>query len=236
MENSLKNATESMGQSTYPRNSARFDWLFERMTGPGGYYNVGNVIALAGGAMIHVVQSPAGLSPQGAIVTFLVGNPGATWLSISMFVFILAGELYHRAYAEFGPPNGKLLRLADASAGVAGLAIMISLMHFGDVVMAVIAGTMLAGGKFGTAILPREAGNGPITWPRLEATLRWSVVLSRFPSLAALTLEILRVFLRDDPAHLMAMPALMAFCFLLWLRADLLLMKISDNEEAGTAS
>ena len=234
MENSLEKVHKMSGRPALVAEATaiKVNWLTARLTGPGGNYNIGNIIALFGCAAVQVAQSPSGQSSRDAVIAFLFGSPGASWLTISMIVFLVAGEAYHRALVAGCLETGRLIRLGDALSGVASVALMVALIHFGDTTMAVVAGTLLAGGKFGTALLPRSGGTGSTHWPRAEACFRWIVVLSRFPSLAALSLEILRAFFAAGPVQTMIMPALMTFCFLLWLRADLQLMSISERKGA----
>ena len=204
-----------------------------RLSGPGGYYNIGNVIALVAGATAQILQSPGDQTMREALAAFLFGNMGATWLTISMVIFLVAGEFYHRAYAEPDRPNATFIRLGDLTSGFAALALMAALIQFGDLFMALVAGILLAGGKFGTALLPGPSESQRPIWTQCDWFLRRIVILSRFPSLAALALEVTRVFLTNAPSHTAVMPSIMAFCFLLWLRADILLISAGNTDDGG---
>jgi hypothetical protein len=208
--------------------------LLARLEGPGGYYNIGNAVALSSGILVQAMNAPdaeGGLSS--AVLTYLVGSSGAAWLTVAMLVFFASGEAYHRAWAGRHVPDARLNRLGDLLSGIGALALTAALVDFGDVAMAAVAGTLLAGGKFGSAVLPAAANRSSFPW---SSVLRSAVVLSRFPSLAALGLELLRLAQSSGPAADAVMPAVMFFCFLLWLWADVLLLNGPESGESGRAS
>ena len=80
------------------------------MKGPGGYYNIGNALALATGIGVQIaaVYDPGG-HERGAIsggrAELLVGSPGATALTLAIAIFFVSGEMYHRAWARGFPPD-----------------------------------------------------------------------------------------------------------------------------------
>ncbi|MGB3625135.1 MAG: hypothetical protein WA989_04890 [Henriciella sp.] len=198
--------------------------IVERLNGPGGYYNLGNAIALSSGIAFQFVNTPETQDPLARVGSYLVGDIGATWLTVSMLFFFASGEMYYRAWAGRQVPDGRLNRRGDLLSGFGAIALTVALIHFGDIALAIVAGTLLAGGKFGTAILPPAVS--PVTGRLdLKTWLRVAVVASRVPSLAALSLELARIIHDREPVSNAIMPSIMLACFTLWLWADVLLVR-----------
>ncbi len=203
--------------------------LTRRLAGPGGIYNLGNVIALMSGVTVQILSAQRGEGLGEAITNYLFGSSGASFLTLAIIIFMFSGEAYHRASAERGHVDRRLIRLGDLLSAIAALALTAALANFGDVLLALVAGTLLAGGKLGTAVLPRTA---PL-W--LLSALRGAVVVSRLPSLASLAIDVARLASQGAPPTDAALPAITFFCFLLWLWADVLLMRGQREERvAGT--
>jgi hypothetical protein len=200
-----------------PRRSFRHA-VASRLRGPGGLYNIGNAIALLSGLGVQLAQTPAADGPGAAVAAYLFGTPGTTWLNAAMLVFFASGEAYHRAWAGRTSPLAHLNRLGDLLSAVGAVCLTVALVHFGDVALAIVAGTLLAGGKLGTALLRDTSG-------RAARLFRSVVVASRLPSIAALTLELWRLAEGGGPAAEAFLPCVMLGCLLLWLRADLLLLR-----------
>ena len=81
---------------------ARRLMLRTRMRGPGGCYNVGNVLALGAGltAQLVAVSQARGEAPVAALEAvraYRFGSPGATALTAAIVIFFVSGEAYHRA-------------------------------------------------------------------------------------------------------------------------------------------
>ena len=198
--------------------------LATRMRGPGGCYNVGNVFALVAGLVVQMISMPADAAGGAAGLLevarhYLFGSPGSTTLSASIFIFLIAGELYHRAWLNGSPPDARLNYLGDLLSGVASLVLMVALMMFGDIFLAILSGVLLAGGKFGSAFVP----HGPIA-----SRFRQVVLLSRVPAVAALAIQLFREVLiatPETPLAAIAMPVVMILSYLIWARADWLLLK-----------
>ena len=94
---------------------------------------------------------------------------------------------------------------------------------FGDGLLAIASGLLLAAGKFGSALVPADyAAPGSTPWPN---RFRAAVLASRLPATAALALELVHLHGSDapPPAGSLVMTTVMLVCYLLWARADLLL-------------
>lgn len=197
-------------------------WLTSRIAGPGAIYNAGNLLALFGGMAVYWQQAPDQSSIQSAIYQYLMGSPDAAWLSLSMMIFLVSGEIYHRAYRSMSEVSETVLQWADFISGLAAIALTIALVHLGDIVLALAAGGLLAGGKLGSAVLPMF---GRVHTARIASWLRWAVVASRLPSILSLLMTIYLVLQTNQPWEAAALPAIMTISFLLWLLADLCLMR-----------
>lgn len=206
--------------------------LGRRMTGPGGYYNVGNLLGLAVGIGVPLAAG------QGAGTTLLerfAGDPGAVAMSAATLVFLVSGELYHRAFAGADGPDPSLNRMADLMAGVGSLLLGIGLLMFGHVLLAVAAGGLLALGKFGSAFRPAcgaTVSGRAASWPD---PFRLAVVAGRFPAMLASGANCWTTslfVLAGGSALSLLTPAAMLVCQLLWLKADLLLLASDGAAEA----
>ena len=207
-----------------------------RMAGPGGLYNLGNVIGLSSGVAFAVLGAQAVGAGDGwaaAVVRHLAGSPGAIALSLAMIVFFVSGEMYHRAYEAMRVDLGtRFLRRGDWLSGLAALLLAVALVCFGDIWIALTSTVLLAGGKFGNAFLQPEVGQVRIeylsragtTRARIIDVFRLAVVVSRIPAMAGLLLALIRSW--PEPTLLQDAPtAILLGCYVLWLRADLLLAR-----------
>lgn len=209
--------------------------LGDRLTGPGGLYNIGNVIALVAGVTASLLEVQDSTSWAEAVQAALFGSPAASWLTLALLIFIVGGEVYHRALSDPTPRKG-LVRAGDALAALAA-ALAVSLIYLGDFVLALAAGVLLGGGRLGSALAPDgawiiavEAGVGRPNRTRVTFDgFRMASMLSRAPTLALLALEILRVILNGGPFSDATLPAVMFMCFLIWLRADILLTRAGSQ-------
>ncbi len=195
-------------------------WVKTRLSGPGAIYNLGNVLALVSGVLLSLRGEWGQSSITHAIYTHLMGSPGAASLTISMVLFLVAGEIYHRAYQPGAGQN--LVAWADFIAGLASVALTVALVLLGETVTALVAGFMLTVGKLGSAVLFALSQQGYERWDRL---LRLSVVASRAPSILTLVLAVVPAVLGHAPLEVALLPFIMILCFLLWLWADLLLLR-----------
>ena len=206
--------------------------LIERMQGPGGYYNVGNALGLSAGLVFQLLaaQSDDGASAVATLREYLVGSPGATALSIAMVMFFVSGELYHRAFASPNQVDEAMLRRADLLSGIAALVLAVALVLFGSLWLALASTVLLAGGKLGNAFAPRTGW--PVHFPALPEghridLLRLAPALSRIPAIASIVVEMARVSVANPPdlGLQMAQSTILLVCYLLWARADFLLLR-----------
>lgn len=207
--------------------------LVARMRGPGGYYNIGNLLGLVAGIALQVAGSTNGIGRSA--LDYLAGNAAALAMTVATVIFFCAGELYHRAWQAGDAPDGPLDRLADLLSGIGAIALGCALWLLGQPLLAVTAGALHALGKFASAAAPdgRAAVPGwPAGWPD---PFRSMVVASRAPALLAAGADLWRTALAAltdaGPALPVVMPATLLACYLLWTRADLLLFK--DTGTAG---
>ena len=86
--------------------------LRARLAGPGGYYNVGNAIALGMGVALQAAGGGGGAGARAVAgaVEYLAGNGAAVALTAATAVFFWSGEVYHRAWARGFPPDAALNR------------------------------------------------------------------------------------------------------------------------------
>ncbi len=193
----------------------------ERMRGPGGTYNLGNLIGLVSEISLQVMHGK--VSAAESVVEYLIGNASSLWLTVATLVFIVSGEAYFRAWKNGFPPDVRLNWWGDFLSGIGALALGVALFLLGQPILAATAGLLHAFGKFGSAFHESWVA-GQLDWPRV---FRWLVVFSRMPALGATAIAI---------AHVSAAGTLMAFtapvtllvCYSLWLRADLMLLRGSS--------
>lgn len=197
------------------------DELAQRLSGPGGLYNLGNALGLMGGVSFHVAAAMAvGVTGWTAFADYFVGSLGATAITVAMLIFFWSGEQYHKAWVNGAPPDVRLNRLGDVSSGWGALALGLGLFLMGHPLLAATAGLMHALGKFGSALPGRAQARLPFG-PEVFRTV---VVASRLPALAAVVLEVQAALDKGDVQG-MAAGGLLVLCYGLWLKADLSLLR-----------
>jgi hypothetical protein len=198
--------------------------VLARLRGPGGYYNAGNLLGLATGIAVQVAQSPEEMSAAGAVANYLAGDISGVMLTIATLIFMLSGEAYHRAWANGFPPNPALNRLGDLTSGIGALALGIGLLALGQPILAATSGLLHAFGKFGSA-LHRPNPASRYDWPWI---FRAVVIESRAPAVLAALIELARLFpglAEGAPWMPIVTPAALLICYLIWTKADILLLK-----------
>ena len=202
-----------------------------RLSGPGGYYNIGNAFGLGMGLALQMQTVPAGHTGMQAVTeaatNYLVGNPTATALTIATAVFFWSGEMYHRAWANGAPPNPVLNRRGDVLSGIGALLLFVALISLGHVMLAATAGLLHAVGKFGSAGKWRPLPGWRSTWPDF---FRTAVLASRVPAMLATSIDLARVASHADattPAAAWLTPLTLLICYAVWCKADLMLFRAS---------
>jgi hypothetical protein len=143
-----------------------------------------------------------------------------------MLIFLASGECYHRAWLHGFPPNDPMNRAGDLLSGFGALALSVALVAFGQPLLALTSGVLLAGGKFGSLFARNEyapRGPGRSAWPD---RFRTAVLISRVPAILAVLAELGVVLVNygpETPAAAVIAPLSLFICYLLWSRADLLL-------------
>lgn len=205
------------------RAEASLDGLIRRMRGPGGYYNIGNVLALA---MAVAPAIRTGGAPGGAALASvrdaLIGSPAAAAITVAMLIFFAGGEAYFRAWRQPEAPALHLIRLGDGLSALAAVFLCISLMLLGNAALGIASTLLLVAGKLGSALSP---GASLILRPRGLPPFdpfRLSVILSRLPALLGIGAGLAA---GDAPAAILTQQASLLVCYALWLRADLLLLR-----------
>ena len=206
----------------------RWTSLRSRLTGPGGYYNIGNAIGLLMGLGLQgaAIAGDGGGTGSSATLHYFSGTGSSIALTLATLIFLTSGEIYHRAWARSGAPDPALNRLGDLLSGVGALALGVALFMIGEPILAATAGVMHAAGKFGSAFHRSEHAPlavWPAGWPDLFRSL---VLISRLPAGAAACWELFGA--RSYAASSMdfvnvAEAATLLVCTLLWAKADLLL-------------
>jgi hypothetical protein len=197
--------------------------LLKRMRGPGGLYNTGNFLGLAAGIAVQMANSADGGAAH-ALVVYLAGNVSALMLTLATLIFFISGEAYHRAWQNGFPPDKGLNRLGDLLSAIGALALGAALLALGHPFLAATAGLMHAAGKFGSAICTSEAGEG-VNWPWI---FRASVLASRVPAVLVALIELLAhlpMLVQGEPVLPALMPATLLICYMLWAKADLVLLR-----------
>lgn len=202
--------------------------ILTRLNGPGGYYNVGNLIGLCSGlALQFAVTAASGRSGADIVVAYFVGSPATLALTIATLIFLVSGEMYHRAWRGGGPPDARLNRLADLLSAAGAVALAISLLLLGQPLLALFTGLLTVFGKLGSAVLdPASVPLWPAGWPD---PFRTTVLVGRFPAVAAAVLGLWRGL---DTGNWIG-PAVLVLCNLLWMRADYLLFAGSGTSSGS---
>lgn len=220
-----RQASLTLGSSAPRRSGPWPAGLRERLAGPGGLYNIGNALGLAGGLAIAVAGAGGAGGPTlesgfDAVLGYLAGSASSVAITVAMVIFFAGGEAYHRAWARGFPPDRRLNRLGDLVSGYGAIALGIGLALLGEPLLALTAGLLHAIGKFGSAL------DGPAArrLKRLRPDpCRTAVLVSRFPAIALVLATLFAAAggaMPSQPAEV-ATAALLLVCYLLWSAADI---------------
>jgi hypothetical protein len=217
--------------------SGSFNRLFaplsERLKGPGGYYNAGNVLGLTVAVVTQFLiaaQAPGPHSGADILYAYFAGSPSALALTAATLVFLVSGETYHRAWSGRALPDPTLNRIADILSAVGAIALTASLFFVGQWLLAAASGLLTVGGKFGSALFGDDRSQIGF-WPALWVDpFRAAVLVGRVPGVAAAVIDLgfrLLYWTGGSPLGLVQ-PAVLVVCYLLWIKADFLLVVGAD--------
>ena len=211
------------GASASAQRSSLRPAVLARMRGPGGFYNIGNLIGLTAGLGLQLAQ-PSWQGASDAVVNYFAGNASAVMLTLATLIFLVSGEAYHRAWANGFPPDKSLNRLGDFLSGVGALALCGALFMLGQPILAATAGILHAFGKFGSAV-HRPNPKSRFDWPLI---FRAVVIESRVPAVFAALAELARqlpILAEGAPLTPFWTPVTLLICYMFWTRADFMLLK-----------
>ncbi|MEP6564565.1 MAG: hypothetical protein ABJB10_05460 [Mesorhizobium sp.] len=205
--------------------------LTERMSGPGGAYNIGNLIGLCQGIAAQILlsrdQLPWTDAPT-AISHYLTGNFAAVAMTTATAIFFASGEVYHRAWNGRSRPKENMNRRGDFLSGLGAVWLGLALFELGHPLLALTSGLLHAVGKFGSAC---HYSGGPIfnIPARCPDPFRTMVLASRLPAVVAAGSGLYASLFNVEGAQLQhwSTPASLLACYLLWSWADLLLFRSS---------
>lgn len=201
-----------------------------RLSGPGGLHNIGNLLALFGGMIVFTFNSWQELTFNQILHSYFAGSIGTLSLTLSMIIFLIAGEYYHRACNSDVKFDQKLLQTGDFLSAIAAFISMFALVSFGQTHIALFAGSLLVIGKLGTAIFPQR-GKGTYFKGNVTNIFRSLSIISRIPSIAALAYASFMLTENIRTTSELAISLVMLVCYILWLIGDIMLKNL-DNGKA----
>jgi hypothetical protein len=206
-----------------------FRAIAHRLKGPGGFYNAGNLLGLsvALATQFVVAATSTGSSFGDRLYAYFAGSPSSVALTIATTIFLFSGETYHRAWSGRAVPSARLNRAADLLSVAGATALTLSLTFAGQMPLALASGILIVGGKLASAITCDDRSRmhaWPATW---RDPFRMAVLVGRVPGLIAATIEVTRHLLEEPTG--VAVPAVatsatLIVCYVLWIRADFLLL------------
>lgn len=210
--------------------------LADRLSGPGGIYNIGNLILLAQGIGLQVLSAGPGNSAWSlaALADYFAGNGVAIAMTAATAIFLVGGEVYHRAWSGPLKPDPRLNRLGDFLSGSGAVILTMALFMLGHEVLALTSGLFCCLGKFGSAF-PAADGWIRKAIPFIPDPFRTMVLASRVPALAAAGYGLCAALLQADggaQTH-WSTPATLVVCYVLWAYGDFLFFRSSRTAAAA---
>ncbi len=199
-----------------------------RMRGPGGLYNMGNLLGLVAAVLVQSIlalreEMSGADSLANALITQFSGSPSAVALTIAMLVFFWSGEAYHQAWSQGLPPDARLNHKGDVLSGIGAVALGVGLLITGHPMLAATAGFLHALGKFGSAYGGHIGQHLlPAAWPDLWRSL---VLASRIPALTAAMLALWAEMMASSPGVGAITPLALILSNMLWMKADIALFR-----------
>ena len=197
---------------------------------PGQLYNIGNWLVLAGGIGGAVFASIGeGVDPTavlGRVAHHFFGTPAALALTAATLIFVMGGAAYSRAWRAAGPaPDPRFSRWGDILSGVGAVILGAGLTMLGDATLAIFAGLLHAGGKFGSAFAGARQirlGGEPVL---LADLCKDAVLVSRLPALASAFLGLTTAMLALGPIGQLVLALSVSVSTVYWALADILLLR-----------
>ena len=230
------------GSAAQLRSSAfrPFHAIAERLQGPGGFYNAGNLLGLS--VALATQFAIAAASPTGSVAdhlyAYFAGSPQAVALTVATAIFLVSGETYHRAWAGRAVPSVRLNRIADVLSAAGAMALTISLIFTGQALLAAASGVLTVGGKLGSAVTCDDCSRLRV-WPaHWRDPFRMVVLLGRAPGLIAAAIDLTSHLLgRAAATDLWSLlpSATLVVCYGLWIRADLMLLGVATHRAPRNA-
>jgi hypothetical protein len=216
----------ALSHTSEPASASLTGEIFSRFRGPGGYYNIGNLIGLLTGLVLQVTTAAtSGLAGTDVAVAYFVGSPTTLALTAATIIFLISGEMYHRAWQGDAARKADLNRFADLLSAAGAAVLAISLFYLGQPALAIFTGVLIVLGKLSSGLFGDAAEAVPF-WPAHWPDLFRSMVLAgRIPGMAAAGLGLWYQMGTGPVAVSAIQPAVMVLCHLLWMRADILLFQ-----------
>ncbi|MEM6941617.1 MAG: hypothetical protein AAF943_16375 [Pseudomonadota bacterium] len=200
-----------------------------RLSGPGGFYCLANIVGLSALFLVSLVATWGQPFPVTALLTHFFAAPGAVWLFVSLVTFLISGEVYHQAYQSADGPDRTGIVWGDFLSGVAAVLLTIAMIRLGDTLLACGAGVMLFIGKFGSAALAIMKIGNP---QPLYRAARLCVLASRVPSVLSLVLGMFASVQAGAAISSIFLPLALVVTFALCFYADLLLLKQQERQRS----
>ena len=218
---------EPMGAPVARRRSRWRAAILSRLNGPGGLYNLGNVLGFGAGLFVTFLVATESTNSVSNVLSigmrYIAGSPAAVALAIATAIFFWSGEAYHRAWSNGYPPDQKLTWLGDLLSGFGAIGLGAGLYLLSNPFLAATSGLLHAAGKFGSTLGVR--GELLLLGRKIDASAlcRNIVLTSRFPAIVATTADLLSTKAHDDRAFAFNAVAMLA-CYVIWAIADSMLL------------
>ena len=218
---------EPVGASVTRRRSRWRTAILSRLNGPGGLYNLGNVLGFGAGLFVTFLAATESTDSFSNILSigmrYVVGSPAAVALAIATAIFFWSGEAYHRAWSNGYPPDQKLTQLGDLSSGFGAIALGVGLYLLSNPFLAATSGLLHAAGKFGSALGVR--GEQSFLGCKIDASAlcRNIVLISRVPAIIATTADLFSYKAHNDRVFAFNAVAMLV-CYVIWAIADSMLL------------
>lgn len=201
--------------------------VLSRLNGPGGLYNLGNVLGFVAGLFVTFLVATESTNSVSNVLSigmrYVAGSPAAVALATATAIFFWSGEAYHRAWSNGYPPDQRLTQLGDLSSGFGAIALGVGLYLLSNPFLAATSGLLHAAGKFGSAV--GVSGELSLLGRKIDASAlcRNIVLISRVPAIIATTADVFSAKAHDDGAFALNAVAMLV-CYVIWATANSMLL------------